>query len=210
VAKKWYNYFVETNPGGAEPADLPPDAAPPPSPRVTDLVADAEADVELAGPVPSAGADVDLHAVYESAQIPTPPHGYTVLKIAEMLESEHIRALPADVKKKSIMVALDAAGVKVTDIVEDAVHRDRALDTYERVLLKNLEATRAEKERENAQLEEEINKQVAELRRRMVENRAEIDREQTELEAWRARKRQEENRIADAVGHFVSPNPITK
>ena len=48
------------------------------------------------------------------------------------------------------------------------------------------------------------------LRRRMVENRAEIDREQSELEAWRARKREEENRIADAVGHFVSPNPITK
>ena len=68
-----------------------------------------------------------------------------------MLQSEHIRALPADVKRKSIMVALDAAGVKVTEIVEDAVRRDRALDTYERVLQKNLEdARRADGGREQA------------------------------------------------------------
>ncbi len=41
------------------------------------------------------------------------------------------------------MVALDAAGVKVAEIVEDAVQRDRALDTYERVLQKHLEDLRA-------------------------------------------------------------------
>jgi hypothetical protein len=127
-----------------------------------------------------------------------------------MLRSEHIRTLPDDVKKKSIMVALDAAGVKVADIVEDAVRRDRALDTYERVLEKTLEETRAQKEREIKQLEDEVNQRVAEMRQRVAESRAEIDRDQAELDAWRARKRQEEERIAEAVGHFISPNPITK
>jgi Asp-tRNA(Asn)/Glu-tRNA(Gln) amidotransferase A subunit family amidase len=205
VSKKWYNYFVETNPSGADSSAQPAG----PSPRVTDLVADAGAETTFAEPVAAPGEQADLNAVYRSAQIPTPPHGYTVLKVAEMLHSEHIRALPDEVKKKSIMVALDAAGVKVADIVEDAVHRDRALDTYERVLIKNLETTRAGKERENAQLESEINERIAELRKRIADNRAEIDREQSEVEAWRARKREEENRIADAVGHFVSPNPIT-
>ena len=81
-----------------------------------------------------------------------------------MLQSEHIRSLPPDVKQKSIMVALDAAGVKVAEIVEDAVQRDRALDTYERVLQKHLEDLRAQKAAENQQLEDEINQRVAELR----------------------------------------------
>jgi len=208
VSKKWYNYFVETSPGGGEaPGASSGDPAPP---RVTDLVADAAAEPTFTEPVTASSGPVDLELVYRSAQIPTPPHGYTVLKIAAMLESEHIRALPDDVKKKSVMVALDAAGVKVSDIVEDAVHRDRALDTYERVLMKNLEETRGQKERESAALEQEINQRVAELRKQIAENRAEIEREHSELEAWRARKREEEDRIASAVGHFVSPNPITK
>ncbi len=37
-----------------------------------------------------------------------------------------------------------------TEIVEDAVRRDRALDTYERVLQKHLDELRAEKQAENA------------------------------------------------------------
>ena len=68
-----------------------------------------------------------------------------------MLQSEHIRSLPPDVKQQSIMVALDAAGVKVAEIIEDAVQRDRALDTYERVLQKHLEDLRAQKAAENQQ-----------------------------------------------------------
>jgi hypothetical protein len=126
-----------------------------------------------------------------------------------MLQSEHIRALPADVKKKSIMVALDAADVKVSEIVEDAVQRDRALDTYERVLQKNLENLRAKTDADNKRLEEEVNQRVAELRAKMDANTKEAAREQDELIKWRARKRQEEDRIAEAIGYFVSPNPIT-
>jgi hypothetical protein len=129
--------------------------------------------------------------------------------VAEMLQSEHIRALPAEVKQKSVLVALDAAGVKVADIIDDAVRRDRALDTYERVLQKGLEDLRAQKAAENQQLQEEINKRVAELKARVDQNDTELTAEQNNLLAWRVRKRQEEDRIAEAVGHFVTENPIT-
>jgi Asp-tRNA(Asn)/Glu-tRNA(Gln) amidotransferase A subunit family amidase len=208
VSKKWYNYFVVTTPTDASSADTSPaDAARPP--RAADLVQDAEGDATFTEPVAAPADSVDLAALYRSAKIETPAHGYTVLKVAEMLQSEHIRALPAEVKQKSIMVALDAAGVKVSDIVEDAVQRDRALDTYERVLQQHLENLRAQKELENKQLEDEVNQRVSELRARIAQNRAETDKEQQDLDAWRARKRQEEGRIAEAIGYFVSPNPIT-
>jgi hypothetical protein len=201
LGKKWYSYFVVTDEPGD--ADLPASGAPP---RVADVAPAADAETTFSTPV---AGPVDLGSVYEAAKIAAPAHGYTVLKVAEMLQSEHIRALPADVKRKSIMVALDAARVKVADIVEDAVKRDRALDTYERVLQQHLEELGAQTAAETRRIEDEIAQRVAELRARIDENTRTLSAEQHEFQAWQARKRQEEATIAEAVSYFVSENPIT-
>jgi Asp-tRNA(Asn)/Glu-tRNA(Gln) amidotransferase A subunit family amidase len=206
VGKPWYNFFVvsdersDTLPAPVAPADAPA------ARRVADVVPDAGAEPAFTAPVTSPTA---LEDIYSSARIAMPAHGYTVLKVAEMLESEHIRALPADVKRKSILVALDAAGVTVSEIVEDAVHRDRALDTYERVLQKNLDDLRSRKQAENTGIEAEIARLVAELRARIDANTHDVAAETESLRTWQARKRDEERRIADAVSYFVSENPIT-
>jgi hypothetical protein len=204
VDKKWYSYFVVTD-DRVDPADSSAEVDATPQ-RVSDAFPDADAAPALAAP---AVASTNLGAVYDAAKIGAPAHGYTVLKVAEMLQSEHIRALPAEVKRKSVMVALDAAGVKVADVVEDAVRRDRALDTYERVLLKSLEDLRAQTSSENKQIEDEITQRVAELRAKIAENNKRTKAEQDEFHAWQARKRQEEETIAEAVSYFVSENPIT-
>jgi hypothetical protein len=206
VAKRWYNFFVVADAADEAQADAAHAAPPSSSKRVVDVVPDADKDAAFTAPV--AGL-TSLEEIYSSAEIATPPHGYSILKVADMLESEHIRSLPADVKRKSILVALDAAGVKLQEIVEDAVQRDRALDTYERVLEKNLEELRRAKELENQRLEEEINQRLSELRARIAENNREVSREQENLSAWRTGKRAEEERIAQAVGHFVTENPVT-
>jgi hypothetical protein len=77
------------------------------------------------------------------------------------------------------------------------------------VLQKHLEDLRNQKAVENKHLEEEINQRVAELKARVDQNNTELGAEQNNLLAWRARKRQEEDRIAEAIGYFVSENPIT-
>jgi len=201
LSKKWYSFFVVTDgtadqshAGGAPPLRVD-DVAPGPA-----VALDADAEVTGAGSI----ADV-----YLAARIPVPPHGYTVLKIAEMLQSEHLQALPSDVKRKSILVALDAAGVPVDEVIRDAVARDRALDTYERVLEQQIEDIRAAKAAENQRLEDEVAQRVAELRARIDENTRQVGRELEELQAWRVRKQREETTIAEAVSHFVSENPIT-
>jgi Asp-tRNA(Asn)/Glu-tRNA(Gln) amidotransferase A subunit family amidase len=204
VSKKWYNFFIVTTPAGDPALSTPPSGDAPT--RASDIVADAEGDATFTTPV---STPTDLAEIYASAQIKTPAHGYTILKVAEMLRSEHIVSLPAEVKQKSIMVALDAASVKVAEIVEDAIQRDRALDTYERVLQQHLETVRSQKDVENRKIEEEITRRVAELRARIDQNETELTKEQNDLTTWRVRKRQEEDRIAEAVGYFVSPNPIT-
>jgi Asp-tRNA(Asn)/Glu-tRNA(Gln) amidotransferase A subunit family amidase len=197
MAKRWYNFFVVT--GG-------PDQGQAASSRVVDVVPGGETETTFTGPLSDR---TSLEAIYTAAKIATPPHGYSILKVADMLESEHIRELPVEVKRKSVMVALDAAGVKVQEIVEDAVHRDRALDAYERVLEKNLEDLRRAKELENKRLEEEINRRLNELRAQIEENSREVSREQENLSVWRAQKRAEEERIAQAVGYFVTENPVS-
>lgn len=202
MGKPWYNFFVVT--GTEEQTATPPAAAAPL--RVSDVASEPAPDAAVVGPAASSSSFADI---YSSAQIPMPPHGFTVLKVADMLQNEHIRALPPDVKRKSILVALDAASVPVTEIVEDAVRRDRALDTYERVLEKHLDELRAQKQAENSALEDEINQRLAELRGRIEANTQEVAQEASSLETWRALKRSEEDRIADAVQHFVSENPIT-
>lgn len=205
VQKKWYSYFIVTD-DRAESADPSAETAPVAGPqRVSDIVPETAPD----DTVPDPTTAVDLGAVYEAAKIATPPHGYTVLKVAEMLQSEHIAALPVDVKRKSVMVALDAAGVKIAEVVEDAVRRDRALDTYERVLQKSLDDLRARTAAENQEIENEISRRVAELRARIDANNQKTKTEQQEFAAWQTRKRQEEETIATAVGHFVSENPVT-
>ena len=202
MAKSWYNFFVVT--GEERPAAAP--AAPAAPRRAAEVVPELPQETTFEAPVASSGSLADI---YSSAQIPVPAHGFTVLKVADMLQSEHIQALPADVKRKSILVALDAAGVPVTEIVEDAVRRDRALDTYERVLQKHLDDRRVQKQAENSALEEEINQRLAELRSRIDANNQEVAQETSSLETWRRRKQAEEERIADAVQHFVSENPVT-
>jgi hypothetical protein len=208
VAKKWYRYFVVTDadegPAPSAPS-APPRSVPAPK-RVVEAVPAAEAETVFAAPLVGATA---LEEIYRSAKIEAPAHGYTVLKVSEMLQSQHIRTLSTEVKRSSILVALDAAGVKVEEIVEDAVRRDRALDTYERVLQKHLEDLRVQKQGENRRLEEEINQRLAELRARIKANEDEVAREQNSLSAWQVAKRQEEERIAEAVSYFVSENPVT-
>jgi len=212
VSKKWYSYFVVTDEPGpsGNPASPRPAAAPPR--RAADLVPEPPADAPPPDTAPSGpvSASADLAIVYESAKIAAPAHGYTVLKVAEMLQSEHIRALPAEVRARSVRVALDAAGVTVNEIVEDAVRRDRALDTYERVLQQHLDDLATKTAAENRRLEEEIATRVAELRARIAENDRRVAAELAELQTWRTRKQQEEGLIAEAVGHFVAENPITR
>jgi hypothetical protein len=214
VTKKWYDLFVTTDrpeaevPKGAPPRDAPARPAKKvgaPPKRAADLAPEVP-ETTFARPVADPNAFGDIYA---AAQITTPGHGYSILKVAEMLGSEHLRELPAEVKRKSILVALDAAGATVDSVVEDAVQRDRALDTYQKVLEKSLGQLRAESEAENRNLEAEVERQVAQLKARIDENNQRLRQEEASLSAWRDRKQVEENRIAEAVSYFVTENPIS-
>jgi len=214
MSKKWYNYFVSTDsppPTGPGTAVGVPDSSVGKSGRtaaqtVSEIAASLAPEPKFSAPVSDPNSFAEI---YQAAEVPHPSHGYTILKIVEMLQSEHIRNLPAEVKRSSILVALEAAAVKIEEIIEDAVRRDRALDTYERVLQKSVEELEGRKTEENRQLEKEMERLMAEYRTRIQKNSDELAREKERFFGWRLQKQQEERKIADAVSYFVTENPIT-
>ena len=209
MTKKWYNLFVSVDPNQGS-AEQPDNASQGQGTTAAQMVADIAATVPkestFTAPVQNPGS---FDEIYAAAEIQTPPHGYTIQKVASMLQSEHLRGLSAEVKRSSILVALEAAGAKVEDVIQDAVRRDRALDSYERVLERSVEQIRTTKTEENRQIEAEMNKMLAEYRSRIQANNESINKESEKFTAWRTQKQQEERNIADAVSYFVSENPIT-
>jgi Asp-tRNA(Asn)/Glu-tRNA(Gln) amidotransferase A subunit family amidase len=213
--KKWYNLFVSTDQpvaesGAEESTSTAPrpqaKSAASPAQTVADIAATIALEPRFAAPVSN---PTSFEEIYSAAEITPPPHGYTILKVAEMLQSEHIRSLAPSVKRSSILVALEAAGVKVQEVIEDAVRRDRALDTYERVQEKALLELENKKNQENRQVQAELDKMVADYQARMRKNSDEVAKEKERFFGWRLKKQQEEQKVADAVSYFVTENPIT-
>lgn len=207
MSKKWYNLFVSVD----QPADRPEgDAGTNAAPSAAQAIADIAATI---APEPkftsNVGNPTSFEEIYGAAEIHSPAHGFTIMKVAEMLRSEHIRNLPREVKRSSVLVALEAAGAPLQDVIEDAVKRDRALDTFERVQERSVGELEARKAKENQQIQAELDQIAAEHRARIQANNDEVAKEKERFFGWRLKKQEEEQKIADAVSYFVTENPIT-
>jgi hypothetical protein len=214
MEKKWYNFIVSVdNPSESstkEEADSEP-AKVAATPRtaaqtVAEIASAASMNPTFKTPVSN---PTSFDEIYHAAEISDPSHGYTILKVADMLQSEYIRSLAPTVKRSSILLALEAAGVKIQGVIEDAVRRDRALDTYEHVQEKALHELESQKAEENRQIQAEIDRIVSEHQARMQKNNDDVAKEKERFYGWRLKKQQEEQKIHDAVSYFVTENPIT-
>ena len=99
--------------------------------------------------------------------------------------------------------------MEIKDVIQDAIRRDRALDTYERVQQRAVEELESRKTKENSDIQAQIDKYVTEQRAKIQSNNDAISREKERFTGWRLKKQQEEKKIAEAVGYFVTENPIT-
>jgi hypothetical protein len=214
MEKKWYNFIISVDHPSevsTEEAAISEPGKAPAAPRsaaqtVAEIASMAAINPTFKLPVNN---PTSFEEIYHAAEIADPSHGYTILKIADMLQSEYIRTLAPTVKRSSILLALEAAGVKLQEVIEDAVRRDRALDTYEHVQEKALHELESHKVEENSQIQAELDRLVAEHQARMQRNNDEVAKEKERFYGWRLKKQQEEQKIHDAVSYFVTENPIT-
>ena len=219
--------IVEMDPAAA-PAPAPPAAAPaPPRDEIADLLASIPAAPEiderkLAAASAAAGGKgmgtdpgdeiPDFPAVFKAAGVVDPPHGYSVYKVLEIFNSPGFATLDTRAKAAALTGFLNmnpSGPVPVTDIVQDAVRRDQALDKFEEFLRNKLAAHTQKTDQDNAKLQAEIDEVTRRNRETMEANRIALETEQTRLTRWLTQKRAEERKLFDAVNPFVEKNPIS-
>lgn len=143
--------------------------------------------------------------IYHASGILGARSGYGITKIIEMLNSKHIRELSKDVKRASVLMALDAAGTTVDDVLQDAARRQHALNSYEAGQQKQFEEFEARVARENAHLQAELERVTAHYAERIKHNLDQVAREKEAFHKWRTMKEQEAQRITEAVGLCAKP-----
>jgi hypothetical protein len=149
-----------------------------------------------------AGVQGDLLSmddVYRAAGILSPRMGYSITKVADMLSSAHLKGVSDDMKRASVLMALDAAGIPIEDVLHDAAARQEAADSYEAKQQKQFEEFWAQKDEENALIQAEMDRATAMYLDRIKNNLDEVAREKITFAAWQTMKLQESQRIAEAV-----------
>ena len=154
------------------------------------------------------GATVDLLSmadIYQTAGILNPRKGYSILKVVEMLRSEHLRGLSKEMKRASVLVALDAAGISVDEVMLDARSRMAAIDSYEAEERKQFEAHLARKAEENQQTMAELERVKASYSERLRRNLEGVAREKATFGNWLTTKQEESQNIREALELCLKP-----
>jgi hypothetical protein len=137
--------------------------------------------------------------IYHAAGILSPRSGYGIHKVVDMLNSERLRDLSKDAKRASVLMALDAAGTSVDDLLKDATRRQEALNAYDAGQRKQLEEFEAQKARENAEIEAEVERIKAHYAERIQRNQEQVAKEKETLHNWQVAMQYENQRIAEVM-----------
>jgi len=137
--------------------------------------------------------------IYRAAGIISPPKGYSVNKVVEMLHSEHIRSLSPEMRQAAVLMALESAGVPLAQVQQDAKARKEALDSYEAGQSEQVEAEWARKAEEVVQIQAELESIKAHYMARISRNLEGVAREKATFNTWQTMKQQEVESMAEAA-----------
>jgi hypothetical protein len=141
----------------------------------------------------------DFEQIYQGGSVKPARISYGVLKVAEMLNSAHLCGMPAESKRAALLMALEAGGAKVEDILQDAIVRQRVLNEYEEARQRDLHNFEAAIQEQNRAIQAEMDRVTSQYMARMQSNVDEVARMQDNFRLWQKRKLQEAQRIADAA-----------
>jgi hypothetical protein len=171
-----------------------PEAEPVPAPPTQSLNASRAKSI---GPLRS------FEEVYKSAPAQPPRMLYGILKVSEMLNSGHLAGMSHESKRCSVMMAIEAAGIQVEDLLQDAMLRQRALNDYEQAEELRLKDFESATDRENNLLQAELERLTSQYMARIQGNVDEVAAAQDRFRAWQKRKQQELQHISAAAAICV-------
>jgi hypothetical protein len=151
-------------------------------------------------------------AVYREAGVHPPPHGYGLDRVGEMLETKRFGSLDRDTKRKAVLAALDAAGVSIRDVVQDAVARDHALEAFETFKQREVEEMRVRTEGRIQTIQQELETVLRDSNAELERLKRGAEESVRAFAQFQERKRTEEKRLREFLSHFVrdEENPIPR
>jgi hypothetical protein len=150
-----------------------------------------------------------MEDICRTAGIMIPRKGYSIKKVVEMLNSQHIRGLSKEMKRVALLMALDAAGVPIDEVLQDAKARQNALDDYEALQRKQVEAEWARKAEEIAQIQAELESIKAHYMARISRTQEGVARQKATFDGWVILKQQECQSMAEAAELCVK-SPVSE
>src|SRR5690349_20438284 len=141
--------------------------------------------------------------VYQAAAVKPPRLSYGILKVAEMVNSAHLSGMSPEARRCSLLMALEAAGAEIEDLLQDAVVRQRALNYYEEGQSTRLQSFQQNKLDENKKIQQELDRLTGQYLTRIQANLDEVAREQDNFHVWQRTKQQEAQRITEAAAYCV-------
>ena len=159
-----------------------------------------------AGLPPNQGSLLSLQDIYLAVGIMSSRPGYNIDTVSAMLDSDHMRGMTSDVKRASVLMALEAAGIPVSELLQDGAKRLDALNAYETGERKRFEEYEARKSQESAQIQSEIERMTAHCLDRIKHNLGEVTLAKDAFLNWQTTKQKEAQRISEAVAIFTKPS----
>jgi hypothetical protein len=159
---------------------------------------------------PVFGKLASIEEIYQAANLRPTKGAYNIIKVLEMVNSPHLASLGPEAKRGAVLMALEAAGVLVEDVLQDAMYRQRILNDYEEGQQKKLSEFEAGKHREHSRIEAELERVSAQYQARMTATLDELERERDSFQQWQKRKEQAMRGIADAASFCVPQGAALK
>lgn len=157
----------------------------------------------MAKSVHSQPKTITFEQIYQGAAVKPPRIEYGILKVADMAGSAHLAGMNPDAKRASLLMALEAAGAELEDLLQDAVVRQRALNDHEEAQQTHLKQFEASKLEENHKIQAELERLTKHYTSLMQSNLDDVAREQDNFRAWQKLKQQESERITEAASICV-------
>jgi hypothetical protein len=156
---------------------------------------------------PGAANDLPVNAgfdeIYHKATNKIPKTAWGIAKLREMADSPHLAGMNAEMKRCALLMALEAAGARVEEILQDAVLRQKALNEYEEREENRLRDVETVKTEHNRAIQTELNRITAQNMARIQANVDEIARQQDNFRAWKKRKTSESEAIANVAALLI-------
>ena len=146
-----------------------------------------------------------LEDIYRTAGVMEPRMGYSINKVVEMLKSDHLRGLGDEVKRASVLMALNAAGIPLGDIMQDAAQRQSAVAAYESEQRKKFEEYWSRRAEENTLLQAEMERVTRQYVERMNRNLTEVQQEKEAFQKWQSAMQHEVLQISEAATLCAQP-----